>query len=177
MGHTIVAVFSEDDKSTIETICRNAGIATPNKIPLGKKCDRKAADQVLPYHITMVHWAKEDDAVCLKNAEEFRFSKDVGNHSVSVTGCGLSTDGTFVYLQVKPAPDIAALREELLKEVGGKPSGFWHISLAFDKDREKMERFYQSIKENVTFPFSLKIDALEMYHIWKPTKFVSRYKI
>ena len=43
-----------------------------NKIPFGRDCDRTEADQKLPYHITVAHWAKREDETCIKRLEGLR---------------------------------------------------------------------------------------------------------
>ena len=175
MGHTIVSVFSDESTRWINDCCCKGGIASPNKIPYGKCLNREKTNGILPYHMTMVHWGKESDDFCLKNLKKVQFQ----TCCVSAIDCSIYTGAEksgLVCINVFPDHKCKELREQLVRNVGGKPATFWHITLAVDKNMDRMKQFYRNIKTKINFPFVLQISALEVYHIWELIRFVKRFE-
>ena len=69
MGHTLVTRFDNSDYDRIRELMKRIGGEDSNKIPFGRDCDRTTANQKLPYHITVAHWAKREDETCIKQLE------------------------------------------------------------------------------------------------------------
>ena len=58
MGYTLVTSF---DKLSYEKLNYLLEHQNANKIPFDKKCNREEANKILKYHMTLVHWGKQND--------------------------------------------------------------------------------------------------------------------
>lgn len=166
MGHTLVTRFDAEGRRLLQDLIRPFGA---NKIPFGRDCSREDANAVLDYHLTMLHWAKQQDGYYLSRIQDL---KPVPCQ-IRVTGTQImygAECSQLLYFTVEPAgrfPEMAAALEE---KTGTPCSRFLHITLAVSKDPGEIEAIRAHIQKDVTFPFTLNIEGLDLYHIWKPTK-------
>ncbi len=156
MGHTLVARFDEDK---IRALIPEAFSERINKIPFGRNCDREASNKVLPYHMTIMHWSKEEDSQYLPKMSMIHPSAA----SISVCGAGVfnAEEGSrLLYLSVKPGEGYQAIIEMLEGEVALNTSSFLHITLAVDMDHRYIDPLYSHVIDTTEFPFTLRIDKL-----------------
>ena len=66
MGHTLVARFEPNDFDSINGCLIEWKGKTMNKIPFGRNCDREEANRILPFHMTLLHWARSADSYMLQ---------------------------------------------------------------------------------------------------------------
>ena len=147
-----------------------------NKIPFGRDCDRKEANAVLEYHMTLLHWAKSRDNYYLERIEGFQPTPC----RIRVTGAKTmhGCEGSLLlYFAVEPDQGFRELVRALEQQTGSACSGFLHITLAVSKDHSAILALGHRIREKVTFPFVLDIDGLDLYHIWRPTKKVRSFLV
>lgn len=171
MGHTLVTRFSEESFARLQTLLSSVGADRYNKIPFGRDCDREKADEVLPYHVTMLSWAKNSDALYLPRLDQVRLK----TCAIRVTGVDMSPaeEGSwFLYLDVQPGSGFEEMRSHLQEVVGLYRYGAPHITVAIDKDRDSMTALRDKLRNTGNFPIELEVSGLDLYHIWRPTKFV-----
>jgi 2'-5' RNA ligase len=169
MGHTLVTRFTPESKKYIEEIM---AAENANKIPFGRDCDRKEVNAVLEYHMTLLHWAKSRDAYYLERIEGFQPTPC----RIRVTGVKTmhAEEGSLLlYFAAEPDQGFRELMHALEQQTGAACSGFLHITLAVSKDHSEILAMGHRIQEKVAFPFTLDIDGLDLYHIWRPTVKVS----
>lgn len=165
MGHTLVTRFTPD---SIRLLHQLMAPFDTNKIPFGRNCDRRAANSVMDYHLTMFHWAKEQDKYYL---DRIRNLKPMPCQ-ISVTGMNLMSakEGSWLlYFSVEPGQGFRNLSDAVEECVQNCCSSFLHITLAVSTDREELVTIKEHILQTVTFPFSLDVEGLDLYHIWRPT--------
>ena len=166
MGHTLVARF---DDGAVEGFLPEAELRRCNKIPFGRDCDRGEADEVLPYHMTLMHWAKKDDPVFLPKLSDLRPPAA----EIVVTGvlCFPAEEGSMLAaLEVGPGRGFRRLTEYLEEAVGMAASAFPHITLAADRDHRFIRSLCEYVRNSSRFPITLEIRRLELYKIWKPVR-------
>ena len=170
MGHTLVTRINQEDLSYINDIIFATGIRT-NKIPFGRNCDREAADRVLPYHFTVFHWAKSYDE---KYLNRLKGLKNPGPCSLKITGtsimCPVEEGSALLYFAFDPDQRYEQCANAIQKVMQGPTSGFYHITLAVSKDFDEIEALKQMVDRTVTFPFYVRVEGFDLYHIWKPVR-------
>ena len=174
MGHTLVTRFDSAGHERLQALLDGAGIAGNNKIPFGRDCDRRAANEVLPYHVTVFHWAKADDARFLRALEDFRFRPC----RVRVTGVEAfpaEAGSRLLMLTVAPDAGYDAMRRALEAALGRATAGFLHITLSADLDAARVEDQRAALARTFR-PFALDVEGLDLYHIWRPTRFVRAWR-
>ena len=173
MGHTLVARF---DDSKISAILPKGETLRLNKIPFGRNCDREKANAVLPYHMTIMHWAKEQDFIFLPRTTHIQpqsASIQVDDVHICAAECG----SLMLYLQVSPSDGYHKLFDHLNSTIGLSGSDFPHITLVVDQDYQLVQTTYNHLRNTIQLPFSLDIKALELYHIWNPTVLVNVFPV
>ena len=169
MGHTLVARF---DDSKIYSLLPKDEVLRCNKIPFGRNCDREKANVVIPYHMTIMHWAKEQD---LKALPRISFLKPIPA-TIRIEDLQISAaefGSLLLYFQVGPSVGYYKLLDHVSSTIGLYEQSFPHITLAVDQDYQFIQTVYNHLKSTIQFPFSLDIKALELYHIWNPTVLVN----
>ena len=146
MGHTFVARFSDQDIRLIRTMMQKAGVGQTVKIPYGRPCDRAAADLILPYHMTLFHWGRQEDAYYLGNLEKYRFPGACKVTVTEVVSVNAEEGSKLVKLRVKPSAGFA-----------------------------EMGQIEASIKDNMQFPFEMTVTGISLYHIWEPVRLVRTF--
>lgn len=168
MGHTLVTRFEPRDCQALRAIMDGLNA---NKIPFGRDCDREAANSVLEYHMTMLHWAKNRDAYYLDCLKDFKPAPS----QIRVTDARImyAEEGSqLLYFTVEPGPGFGQLVRDLEDRTRSCCSRFLHITLAVSKDPGEIQAIRDHIQNAVSFPFTLNVEGLDLYHIWKPTKLV-----
>lgn len=171
MGHTLVARFDSESNDFLHSIMHGADA---NKIPFGRDCDRKAANEVMDYHLTLLHWAKTRDAYFLERIRDFQ----PATCRILVTDVQMmyAEEGSLLlYFAVRPTRSFRELTDALEEKTGAMCAGFLHITLAVSKDHGEIRKLHDRIRKSTGFPFELGIEGLDLYHIWKPTKKVRSY--
>lgn len=172
MGHTLVARFDTEGERKILSLVETGGLKhLPNKIPYGRDCDREEADERLPYHMTVFHWGKAQDAVYLDRLQSFQFTPC----SIKVTGVSImyaEEGSTLLYLNVEPDQGYMKLKEGLECALQSYTSGFLHITLAVSKEHDQILELKKSIEKQTEFPFILNVSSLGLYHIWRPVELI-----
>ena len=166
MGYTLVAGFDEQSLRVLH------GIMEPfraNKIPFGRNCDREAANREMDYHMTLFHWAKAMDNVYLPKLTDF-VSVPCQIQVAGIRMMPAEEDSHLLYFDVCSGDGYNELADLVEKQLACRTSVFLHITLAVSKDSEEIQKIYRHICKTVVFPFSLSIDRLDLYHIWKPTQ-------
>lgn len=74
MGHTLVARFEPKDFDSVNRCLMGWQGKTINKIPFGRNCDREEANRILPFHMTLLHWARSADSYMLQKMNALSFS-------------------------------------------------------------------------------------------------------
>ena len=174
MGHTLIARCPDSSLMKIKNILSKTDIV-PNKIPYGRDCDRETANKILPYHMTVFHWAKSEDQRYLPRFRSFRFHP----FEIVVTGVQVipAEEGSrLLYLAVKSGKGYSDFCHELELTMGVHLNSFLHITLAVSKNDQEIEELRKQIVESIRFPFTIPIDRLELYHIWKPVKLMGVWK-
>jgi len=69
------------------------------------------------------------------------------------------------------------LTEHISKTVGLPASPFPHITIAADKDEAFIRALRGQIEAAAKFPFTLRVTAINVYRIWKPTELVYSFGI
>lgn len=166
MGHTLVARFGPESRSFLHSLMAPFGA---NKIPFGRSCDREAANREMDYHLTLLHWAKTQDEYYLNRIKDFVPIPC----QVRVTGVQVmpAEEGSLLlYFSVEPASGFRELAASLGQKTQVPCAGFLHITLAVSQDSREIEAIYRRIRQTVSFPFTLDIEGLDLYKIWRPTK-------
>jgi hypothetical protein len=166
MGYTIVAGFQKTDMEWLHALMDPFDT---NKIPFGRDCDRDLANRELDYHMTMFHWGREKDGIYLPKLDNFSSVPC----EIVVTGVHEmhGREGSrLLYLSVSPTESYEKLSRLLSGQMGAPTSGFLHITLAVSKNPDKIRMIRHQIRDTVTFPISMKIERLDLYHIWCPTR-------
>ena len=158
MGHTLVARFEPNDFDSINGCLIEWKGKTMNKIPFGRNCDREEANRILPFHMTLLHWARSADSYMLQRMNALSFAPV----TVTVTGPDIMSaeENSFIlYFQVIPEKDFNKWRSEQEKAVDAAFSRFLHM-----------------LEQNLTFPIKLRICSLKLYHIWKPVELIRTFE-
>ena len=176
MGHTLVAVFSEESKMKLRKLLKEAGAEDSCKIPYRSGCDRAAANNIMEHHITLYHWAKANDAVYL---ERLRSLHDIDQSSVTVVKPVLLKDkeSYVICLEVAASEHFSEMMCSVGKKLGMAPGNFLHITLDATRDCNRAKLIYNRLKGMKCFPFKLDIGGLVLYKIWRPVELVKRYPI
>lgn len=176
MGHTLTAHFDRKSDALIQDIMRKADALQACRIPYGRDCDRETANTILPYHITLFHWGRRDDAYYLGKLEELRFPGRCHVKAVDASLMHGAEDSLLLKLDVKPEEDYAELCSEIETLLGSKTVRHPHITLAISRDHEEIRRIHNAVSEHVPFPLALCIDGLDLYQIWKPVSLVKSFR-
>lgn len=163
-GYTLVARIDDVEFDPIKDILEKE---EANKIPYGRNCDREAANVNLPYHITLFHWAKEQDEQYLQLINRLVFYP----FSVNITDISImygEEGSSILYLPVNPTIDYETFSSELKSLTGMNLPSFLHITLAVSKDCSQLAHLKRIICEYVAFPISITVKQIELYHIWQP---------
>ena len=176
MGHTLVAGFSEHSREKLRRLLRKAGLEDAVKIPYKRDCDRREANRVLSHHITLVHWAKEEDPVYLKRLENFRFPGRCLVRVREPAVCHAENGSLMLYLKVEPTEEFQVLLDSVSAALGTPTTRFLHITLAISRDHDKIREAYRALQAGSDFPLLLKVSCLELYHIWSPVKLVREFR-
>lgn len=171
MGHTLVLRFDPSGYRKIQDL---TGSMHVNKIPFGRDCDREAANRAMKSHLTVFHWGKEKDGLYLPKLEGYRFRPC----RIRITGCrrmSAEENSCLLYLQAEPSEGYREMASELERTLRCRTSGFMHVTLAVSKDEKEIRRLEEAVLSRAVFPFELKAEGLDLYHIWKPTRFVRSY--
>ena len=174
MGYTLVTRLNKEGLASIKSAVIKTGIRT-NKIPFGRGCDRDAADQVLPYHVTVFHWGKTDDEIYLRRLRDYRTS---GSCTLKITGSSIlhGAEGSAVLcFEIFPEKSYLAQAAELEKILQAKTSDSLHMTLAVSQDHREIKILKKKIDESLSYPFSVRVKGYDLYHIWKPVKKVAEY--
>ncbi len=175
MGYTLVTHFSDESFDKLHDIMRRAKAENCNNIPFGRNCDRQKANEVLPLHITMFHWAKQYDEKYLPMIEELNFTPS--RIKVNGTQIMYAEEGSsLLYFSIEPDEGFAAMVNGIYEAVNHRVSDFLHMTIAVDKDHEEIRKTKERIDEAADYPFTLDIAGLMLYHIWKPVKQIKLYK-
>ena len=168
MGHTLVLRFNQAGYQKLQKL---TGSAPVNKIPFGRDCDREAANKILKYHMTVFHWARNEDEVYLPRLEHYQFHPC----RIRITGCSMAAaeeNSRLLYLQAEPAEGYAEMVSDLEKTLHCRTSGFLHITLAVSRNEKEILDLKSFVRSKAVFPFELEAEGMDLYHIWKPTRFV-----
>lgn len=169
MGHTLVARFEDN---IISALLPKDNTDCFNKIPFGRNCDRKAANDALPFHMTIMHWAKEQDPLFLPRIARIQ-PQPASIQVEDVHICAAACESLLLYLQISTGDGYSQLSDHIRSAVGLPATSFPHITLAADQNHQLIQTGYDYIRNTVRFPFSLDIKALELYHIWGPIYLVN----
>lgn len=162
MGHTLVAVPDARFQSRISTL-----LPGTNKIPFGRLCDRDAANAALPYHITLYHWGRGEDAVFLPKLENVRFSPC----QAIITGSGVmcAEEGSaLAYLSVSPGEGFAEMEKAFGAALGMPPPVFLHMTLAVGMEGNAIREVKRRMDGEFQYPLSVTIAGCGLFHIWTP---------
>lgn len=170
MGHTLVTRFDAAGYGCIQALLNEAGIRENNKIPFGRDCDRRAANDVLPCHVTVCHWPKAEDARLLPAIQSFRF-RPCRINVISADAMTAEEGSLLLYLNVAPGEGFEAMCRSLAAVTGLATSGFWHMTLSVSLDHDLIRRQHRALTK-VLSPFGLDVTGLDLYHIWRPTRYV-----
>lgn len=175
VGHTLVTRLGKKDLSYISGIISSTGFQT-NKIPFGRNCDRETANRVLPYHFTVFHWPKEDDEKYLHRLKRFT---NPGPCSLKITGTAIrypAEEGSaLLYFVFEPDRRYEQCANAVQQAIQKPTSGFYHITLAVSRDFREIEILKQMVDRTVSYPFSVRVEGLDLYHIWRPIRKVEEY--
>ena len=170
MGHTLIARFEQTAFQPVETLIMQESPFGINKIPFGRNCDREKANRVLPFHMTVFHWKKEDDGKYLERLNAYRFRP----FHITVTGAHIMHAGeqsALVYFSVMPGEGYLPFQAELEAKLNERlPLNGLHITAAVTKNRQEAEALLKILRDKLVFPFSLPVSRLELYHIWRPVE-------
>lgn len=171
MGHTLIALFDGE----AERIVSAAGIQHiqhMNKIPVGKPCDREAANRVLPYHLTLLHWSRKEDAQYLPCAEKLRFSACTFR-AEKPRILKFQNGSRLLYLPLVPERGFAELQKQISAVFHAPCDPFLHMTLAAGS-ADEIDAAYRAVSRVMQKPVIMQMTALALYHIWTPTKCVRR---
>lgn len=163
MGHTLIATLGDSFANMISL----AGLFANNKIPYRKNCDRRAANRIMPYHITLFHWDNHQDIFYLPHMDEISFQPCSVNAEQPVIMQG-SGDSKLLYLKVSPGEGFEALCDHISQATGRPVDSFLHITISVSKDSDLIERQYRALAKTLKYPIELPLQQLELYRIWNP---------
>ena len=166
MGHTVVLGFDHESDAYIRKLLEPY---VTNKIPFGRKCDRDATNHAMPYHMTLYHWPKTQDACCLPKLTGFQSNPC----QLQVNGVHImpaEEDSWLLYLEVGATETFLQLKARFEEYTGFRVLGFHHITLAVSKDHDALAKIRRHILEKQTFPFLLSADRMDLFKIWSPTQ-------
>ncbi len=170
MGHTLVTRINQEDLSYISDVISSTGIQT-NKIPFGRNCDRETANQILPYHFTVFHWAKSDDE---KYLSRLKGIKKLGPCSLKITGTYImypaEEDSALLFFTFVPDEQYEHCASVIKKAMQGTTSSFYHITIAVSKDYDEIKALKQMIDCKFRYPFTVRVEGFDLYHIWRPVR-------
>lgn len=172
MGHTLVACFQERELAPLVSMLSRWDGSPSNKIPFGRDCDRVEADKILPYHMTILHWASSNDKIMLPKLKKLALpSLTVIADGVRVLPAG--ENSSLVYIKIEPTASFEQWCHGQGKALGVCfDTSFLHITVAVSKNAAEMKRLAKYFNCSMTFPFELHIQRLELYHIWNPVRLV-----
>lgn len=171
MGHTLVARFAPESYRLIYDIMKSFQAV---KIPYGRDCDRNAANEVMDYHMTLFHWAKNYDDYYLNRIENLK-AVPFGAKITDACVMHAEENSWLLYFSVAPTENYAKARNVLEEALGTSVSGFLHITLAVSKNYDEIKEIEKHIQSKLTFPFEIRIEGFDLYHIWKPTEKVRSF--
>lgn len=176
MGHTLVAVLSQEDETRLTALLARCGMQDANKIPFGRGCDRAKADAVLPHHITLVSWSKKEDAVMLDRLRSYHFP---GNCEILAGEPVLSPSkegSTVLMLPVTGGQGWAQLQQSVKKQTGTPCQASPHITLAASKDKALLRAYQDRLLQSCLFPLHLTVTGAQLYHIWTPVVLTAAFR-
>ena len=174
MGHTLVTRFKLSDYEQIRKLMERIGGEDSNKIPFGRDCDRIEADRSLPYHVTVAHWARQEDEECIRRLHALEVMPcEIWAYSHSVMHA--EENSLILFLNIKPGEEFIKTAHAVDRLIPSHMTSFWHMTLAVSKDHAKIQRMADSMAESVNYPIPLHVTGLDLYHIWKPVRFVRSY--
>lgn len=178
MGHTLVAVFSEESRYKLRELLKKAEAKDTCKIPFGRGCDRASADLVLKHHITLFHWKKEEDSVYLRRLNSLKNISPCTITAIKpVCLVDKETESYVVCLEITASREFYKTMQSVGQCLRKSPSNFLHITLDATKNASKAEHLIKKLQAVKCFPLELDIDGLELYKIWKPTKLIKSYPV
>lgn len=166
MGHTVVLGFDNESVAIIHNLLEPFGA---NKIPFGRVCNREQADKIMDYHMTLHHWPKTMDSYCLPKLRGFQSIPC----QVLVDGIGIlpsKENSWLLYFEVNPTATFTQLKLLFERHTGFSVTRFYHITVAVEKDYNRIIEIHDYICKNQTFPFILTADRIDLYKIWSPTQ-------
>ena len=140
MGHTLVAVFDDE----LRRLIFEAGIVKNNKIPLRTDCDREAVNRIIPYHMTLFHWAMRQDILYLRKMDQIRFQPC----SVKIDSVGIMQGNLYsyvLYLKVSPDEGFETLCSNIEAATGRPVESFLHVTVSVSRDQEAIEACGESV--------------------------------
>jgi len=164
MGYTLVTSF---DKLSYEKLNYLLEHQNANKIPFDKKCNREEANKILKYHMTLVHWGKQNDEKKLPQINKIIFTpfKIIVNRTLIVPGAY----GSFMLrFSVSPGKGFPAMKNHIQNIMNLNLSSPLHITLAVSDDSLYLTKLKKIIDQEYTYPFEIPVTGLDLYHIWKP---------
>lgn len=161
MGHTLIAQFDGTLHARLTSALREL---PANKIPFRKDCDRAAADRILPYHATLIHWAKEQDAVFLPRCRDLQLPP------CTLIAESVQLRGDWLYLAVSPGQGFPALARVLSGTFGMRPPENLHITVSVTRDKARIAEQYRILRAALTLPVTLPVQSFGLYHIWNPVR-------
>ena len=170
MGHTLVAVFSDGLRAEIDAAVKGY---PANKIPFGRTDDRDAADRILPYHATLLHCGRAQDAVF--SAQTAQLHMPPFSLTAECAAVWRASEEEYLaVLLLRPGRGFAAMQQELHARYGAEAGNDLHITVSVSGDRALILRQRQLLEQALTFPKELPVSALELYQIWNPVRLVRR---
>ena len=152
MAHTLVTRFDEADYEHLTLLLDKVGALKLNKIPYGRDCDRSEADRILPYHITIAHWGKADDDICIERLQQIVFREC----KVMVTGVStmFAEEGSsLLYFQIQPGERFLDMTDNVRQFLQSYMSGFWHMTVGVSQDYMLIDSVLRSIEKKIVSLF------------------------
>ena len=174
MGHTLVTRWTEKDEQHLQAMLVKAGAVNVNKIPFGRPCDRKKADQVLRHHVTLFHWGKEKDAYYLEKLRNYQFPAPCKIWAIRPEWKRAEEGSLLLRLVIRPDPEAERMITALEKQLHLKAEAKLHITLAVSKNHSMIHTLCDEM-EKQAFPFPLTVTGLDLYKIWDPVVLVHSF--
>ena len=112
----------------------------------------------------------------MRRLENFR---NPGSFSLSVTGTSImlhaEEDSTLLYFRLRPDQAYRKCAGALEQALQVSTQTFFHMTLVVGKDAGEIEMLRQRIDSMVCYPFPLRAEGFDLYHIWKPVSKVAEY--
>lgn len=165
MGHTLIAVFDNE----LRRLIFESGIIANNKIPFRTDCDRESVNRLLPYHVTLFHWAAQQDILYLRKMDKVQFQPC----SVKVDSAGIMQGSLYsyvLYLKVSPDRGFEALCSNIEEATGRPVESFLHITISVSRDQEAIQAQYKALNKILKSPIVLPVKSLELYQVWSPVR-------